>query len=77
MSQDVQISLPDIKTTQSDLEADEPNNTSRTSPDDTHDFISTEFNTIIEQDPMWIGNTLVFAYYKHNPIFTIGPDCNI
>eukprot|EP00826_Nyctotherus_ovalis_P032586 TRINITY_DN26259_c0_g2_i1.p2 TRINITY_DN26259_c0_g2~~TRINITY_DN26259_c0_g2_i1.p2 ORF type:complete len:134 (-),score=19.37 TRINITY_DN26259_c0_g2_i1:399-800(-) len=26
------------------------------------------------KDPKWIGNTRVFCYYNHNPLFTIGPN---
>ena len=30
---------------------------------------------MLERDKRWIGRTLLFGYYKHNPLFTIGPHC--
>ena len=35
----------------------------------------TDISKIVEKDKRWIGKTLLFGYYKHNPLFTIGPHC--
>lgn len=29
----------------------------------------------LDRDRNFIGKTILFGYYKHNPIFTIGPHC--
>ncbi len=36
-----------------------------------------ELNPLVleNRDPRQLGNCLAFSYYRHNPIFTIGPNC--